>query len=115
MLPAAQLPVAFVDQDTGDPGLKKLRLPQLFQSPKSLLYCLVHGLQGVGLAAKIQIRGTVQPLLHRFYPAGKFLPVQSATSFLYLLEFPGLHFVFQKKNFPKCKNSTALPCCPERD
>ena len=77
-LPAAQLPVAGVDEDAGQPGVKEFGLAQLFQPPQGLIHRLVHRLQGVGLTAQVQVRGAVQPLPQGFHPGGEFLLIQRA-------------------------------------
>ncbi|CAN4008286.1 L-lactate utilization operon repressor, partial [Dysosmobacter welbionis] len=93
--PAPQLPVARVQHDPGEPGLKKVRLTQLPQSPQGLVYALVHRLQGVGLAAQVQVRRPVQPGPESLRPAGEFVVIHGGPPFssLHLFESQAAGFV----------------------
>ena len=72
-LPAAQLGIADVDQDPGEPGVEELRLTQLFAGAEALVDRLVHRVHRGGLAAQVQDGGPVQLLLQRLRPADVFL------------------------------------------
>ncbi len=93
--PAPQLPVARIQHDPGEPGLEKVRLTQLPQSPQGLVYALVHRLQGVGLAAQVQVRRPVQPGPESLRPAGEFVVIHGGPPFssLHLFESQAAGFV----------------------
>ena len=86
--PAAQLAAAGVDQDTGNPCFKQLRLPQVLESLQRTADCFGNRVQRVCLASQIQVSRSVQPRLDCFRPGSKFLLVHSLPSFtlFYLLD-----------------------------
>ena len=94
--PAAQLAAAGVDQDTGNPCFKQLRLPQVLESLQRTADCFGNRVQRVCLASQIQVSRSVQPRLDCFRPGSKFLLVHSLPSFtlFYLLDAGACHFVF---------------------
>ena len=116
-LAAAELPVARVQHDPGEPGLEERRLPQLPQRPQGLIDALVHRLQCVGLAAQVQVRRPVQPGPESLRPAGEFVVIHGGPPFssLHLFEPQAAGFVFGgKKIFTGWQNAAAhfrgLPC-----
>ena len=99
--PAAQLVLTGVDQDPGDPGLKKRRCLQLLQPPQRPVHRLVHRLKGVGLTAQIEIRRAVQPGFDGFCPVGKFLLIHRdrlLSALFCLLDGDVPRFVLTKRN-----------------
>ena len=83
--------MALVQQDAREPGLKILLLPELAQVPEGLIDRLVHGFQGVGLPAQVQIRRPVELVSPCAHPEREFLPIHAIASF-HLLEFPAGDF-----------------------
>ena len=73
--------MALVQHDPGEPGLEEVWLAQLPQGPQGLVDAFVNGLQGVGLAAKIQICRPVQPGPEGLRPAGEFVMINGGPPF----------------------------------
>ena len=70
---AAQLVLAHIDEDPGQPGLEELGLPQLPAVPEGAVHRLVHRVHGAGLAAQIEPGGAVEPAFQALRLLNEFL------------------------------------------
>ncbi len=70
---AAQLVLAHIDEDPGQPGLEELGLPQLPAVPEGAVHRLVHRVHRSVLPAQVEEGCAVEPTPLVLGPEGEFL------------------------------------------